>query len=109
LFRGMTRRDVRMHLSDRPLNFDDNLSVPVTKTDMDQMGVTLVPVLQNCTVPPYPDGWRCYEVGLKLAEVIRDELPKDMRVALIGSGGLSHEPGGARYFKIDEDFDRHFI
>jgi hypothetical protein len=109
LFRGMTRRDVRMNLSDASLNFDDNLSVPITKTDMDRMKVSLVPVLQNCTVPPYPDGRRCYEIGLKLAELIRDELPDEMRVALIGSGGLSHEPGGARYFKIDDKFDRHFI
>jgi hypothetical protein len=30
-------------------------------------------------------------------------------VALMGSGGLSHEPGGAKYFKIDEKFDRRFI
>jgi protocatechuate 4,5-dioxygenase beta chain len=28
---------------------------------------------------------------------------------LFGSGGLSHEPGGARYFYIDEDFDHWFL
>ena len=32
---------------------------------------------------------------------IRDDLPDGMRVGLFGSGGLSHEPGGKRYFYID--------
>jgi aromatic ring-opening dioxygenase catalytic subunit (LigB family) len=109
LFRGMTRRDVRMNLSDQPLRFDDNLSVPVTMMDLDRLGVRVVPVMQNCTVPPYPDGVRCYEIGRKLADLVRTDLPDDMRVALMGSGGLSHEPGGAKYFKIDEAFDRRFI
>jgi hypothetical protein len=109
IFRGMTRRDVRMNFSEGPLNFDDNISVPVTMTDFDTMGIDLVPIMQNCTVPPYPDGQRCYEIGLKLADLIRNDLPAGLRVALMGSGGLSHEPGGAKYFKIDEAFDRRFI
>jgi hypothetical protein len=46
---------------------------------------------------------------MRLRELIRDDLGGDLRVALVGSGGLSHEPGGARYFKIDEAFDRRFI
>ncbi len=109
LFRGMTRRMIRMNLSDEPLKFDDNLSVPVVMTQLDDTGIAVVPVLQNCTVPPYPDGPRCYEIGRALADLVRHDLPPKMRVALLGSGGLSHEPGGERYYKIDEDFDRTFL
>ena len=69
----------------------------------------MVPVLQNCTVPPIPDQHRCYAVGEALGDFIRNDLPSDMRVALLGSGGLSHEPGGARYYFIDEAFDRWFL
>jgi len=69
----------------------------------------VVPVLQNCTVPPFPDQHRCYAVGQAVADFIRKDLPATMRVALIASGGLSHEPGGARYFFIDEKFDRWFL
>lgn len=32
-----------------------------------------------------------------------------MRVGLFGSGGMSHEPGGKRYFFIDEEFDHWFL
>jgi len=109
LFAGMTRRGVRMSVREENLKFDDNISVPVTMTDLDKTDITLVPVLQNCTVPPFPDAERCFEIGHALRDFIEKDLPGDMRVALFGSGGLSHEPGGAKYYKIDEDFDRRFL
>ena len=109
LFTGMTLRGVRMSTREENLFFDDNISVPVTMTDLDHTGITLVPVLQNCTVPPFPDGARCFEVGLALRDFIEKDLPAGMRVGLFGSGGLSHEPGGVKYYKIDEAFDRTFL
>ena len=109
LFTGMTRRGIRMTAQRQNLRFDDNLSVPVVLMDLDSSGTTLVPVLQNCTVPPFPDGPRCYAIGEAIADFIRSDLPAGTRVALLGSGGLSHEPGGARYYKIDEEFDRGFL
>lgn len=109
LFKSMTRRGVRMSTRDENLKFDDNISVPVVMTDLDSTEITLVPVLQNCTVPPFPNVDRCFEVGIALRAFIEQDLPKDMRVALFGSGGLSHEPGGVKYYKIDEEFDRRFL
>lgn len=109
LFKGMTSRGIRMTARNENLNFDDNISVPVVMTDLDSTDITIVPVLQNCTVPPFVDGRRCYDIGRALAQFVSDDLPSGMRVALLGSGGLSHEPGGARYYKIDEEFDREFL
>lgn len=109
LFNGMTRRGVRMFAQNENLKFDDNISVPVQLTKLGELGIPMVPVLQNCTVPPIPDQQRCYAVGEALGDFIRNDLPSDMRVALLGSGGLSHEPGGARYYFIDEAFDRWFL
>jgi aromatic ring-opening dioxygenase catalytic subunit (LigB family) len=109
LFQGMTRRGVRMSVRDENLKFDDNISVPVTMTDLDHTDITLVPVLQNCTVPPFPNAERCFEVGHALRDFIEKDLPANMRVGLFGSGGLSHEPGGVKYYKIDEEFDRKFL
>jgi aromatic ring-opening dioxygenase catalytic subunit (LigB family) len=109
LFGGMTRRGIRMFAQNENLKFDDNISVPVQLTRLADLGIPMVPVLQNCTVPPIPDQHRCYAVGEALGDFIRNDLPPDMRVALLGSGGLSHEPGGARYYFIDEAFDRWFL
>ena len=109
LFNGMSRRGIRMFAQNENLKFDDNISVPVQLTRLADLGIPMVPVLQNCTVPPIPDQHRCYAVGEALGDFIRNDLPSDMRVALLGSGGLSHEPGGARYYFIDEVFDRWFL
>jgi hypothetical protein len=91
------------------LRYDDNVSVPVTMADMVSTGVALVPLLQNCTVPPVPDERVCYALGRALGEAIRTRLPDGLRVGLFGSGGLSHEPGGPRYLEIDEKFDRWWM
>ena len=109
LFNGMTRRGIRMFAQNENLKFDDNISVPVQLTNLADLGIPMVPVLQNCTVPLIPDQHRCYAVGEALGDFIRNDLPSGMRVALLGSGGLSHEPGGARYYFIDEAFDRWFL
>jgi aromatic ring-opening dioxygenase catalytic subunit (LigB family) len=109
IVRGMARRGTRFFARRDNLRFDDNLSIPTVLCDLDGHRVPVVPVLQNCTVPPIPDQHRCYAVGQALGEIVRDELPAGMRVGLFGSGGLSHEPGGSRYFYIDEDFDHWFL
>jgi hypothetical protein len=106
---GMTRRGIRVFAQRENLRFDDNISIPAVWTDLDQLGTTLVPVMQNVTVPPMPGPVQSYRVGQALAEIVRDELPEDYRVAVIGTGGLSHEPGGKRYFYIDEEFDHWFL
>lgn len=109
IINGLGKRGIRTSWQDDNLKFDDNISIPVVLTDLDHSGITLVPILQNCIVPPIPDQHRCYAVGQALGDLIRKDLPADMRVALLGSGGLSHEPGGARYYFIDEEFDNLWL
>jgi aromatic ring-opening dioxygenase catalytic subunit (LigB family) len=106
---GMARRGVKFFGRRENLRFDDNLSIPTVMCDLDVNQVPVVPILQNCTVPPIPDQRVCYSVGEALGDIIRNDLPDGMRVGLFGSGGLSHEPGGKRYFFIDRDFDQWFL
>ncbi len=105
VFRGLNRRGHRMHAQRENLRFDDQVSIPSLHLKLDDSGIPLVPILQNCTVPPLPDTRQCYALGQSLADVIARDMPAGMRIALLGSGGLSHEPGGARYWYIDRDFD----
>jgi aromatic ring-opening dioxygenase catalytic subunit (LigB family) len=109
MINGLARRGIRTSWSADNLKFDDNISIPSVLLDLDRGDIPLVPVLQNCIVPPIPDQRRCHAVGQALGDFIREDLPAGMRIALIGSGGLSHEPGGARYYYIDEEFDRRFL
>lgn len=105
LFGGVRDSELDVRARTDNLRFDDNISVPVTMCRVASTGVAILPILQNCTVPPVPDEKGCYRFGERLGEAIRTELPADLRVGLLGSGGLSHEPGGRRYLEIDEKFD----
>lgn len=109
LISGMARRGIRFFGRRQNLRYDDNLSIPTVLCNLDGNQVPVVPILQNCTVPPVPDQRQCYAVGEALGDIIRNDLPEGMRVGLFGSGGLSHEPGGKRYFYIDEVFDDWFM
>jgi aromatic ring-opening dioxygenase catalytic subunit (LigB family) len=89
------------------MQFDDGISVPTHYLNPDAR-FRLVPVTMNCTVPPIPRPERAYWVGVVLRETIR-AYPASLRVAVVATGGLSHEPGGPRYFWVDEEFDRWFL
>jgi aromatic ring-opening dioxygenase catalytic subunit (LigB family) len=91
----------------REMQFDDGISVPTHYLNPDAR-VRLVPVTMNCTVPPIPTPQRAYEVGTVLRDALR-AFPDSDRIAVVATGGLSHEPGGPRYFWVDEEFDRWFL
>lgn len=64
--------------------------------------IPVVPLLLNTYFSPnVPTASRCYDVGRKLRSVI-DASPSKLRVAIVGSGGLSH-------FVVDEEIDRRVI
>jgi hypothetical protein len=67
----------------------------------------VVPVFVNCFYGPQPTAARCYQVGRAVRELV-GSWPEDLRVAVIGSGGLWHTPldPGAT---IDERFDADIL
>lgn len=68
--------------------------------------VPILPVLQNCMVPPLPPLRRCYAFGQVLSAAAKEQ---GLRVAVVGTGGLSHAPGAADAGRIDSAFDREFL
>ena len=91
----------------RQMQFDDGISVPMHYLNPSS-SIPLVPVTMNCTIPPIPTPERAYQVGTTLREMLM-AYPGDARIAVLGTGGLSHEPGGPRYFWVDEEFDLWFL
>jgi len=102
---GARRRIAFSYL--REMQFDDGFSVPMHYLNPFN-AIPLVPISMNCTVPPIPLPTRSYEVGLALREMVK-AYPENLRVAVLATGGLSHEPGGPRYFWVDEEFDQWFM
>lgn len=65
-------------------------------------GMPVLPVFLNCYHHPLPSAQRCYELGQAIADFAA-ERPE--RVAIVASGGLSHDPGGPRAGWIDRSLD----
>jgi hypothetical protein len=69
--------------------------------------VPILPFFVNCYYPPQPTGQRCYELGRTVRQLIA-EAPLDLRVAVLGSGGLWHTPIWPEAY-LDEEFDQAIL
>jgi 2,3-dihydroxyphenylpropionate 1,2-dioxygenase len=112
------------------VRIDHSFVVPLSLLDPDGT-VPIVPLTQNCNVPPRPTWRRSHEFGRQLRAVL-DTLPG--RVVVVATGGLSHwvgdaarrafmnRPPGARLAElsrhpvtleetgpVNEDFDHGFL
>jgi Catalytic LigB subunit of aromatic ring-opening dioxygenase len=75
---------------------------PVVKVTP-QLNVPIIPFHVNAYFPPMPSARKCYELGRSIANAVRDRPEK---VAIMASGGLSHDPRGPRAGWIDAPLDR---
>jgi protocatechuate 4,5-dioxygenase beta chain len=67
------------------------------------LNVPIIPFHVNAYFPPMPSARTCYELGQSIARVLKDRPEK---VAIMASGGLSHDPRGPRAGWIDTPLDR---
>ena len=70
--------------------------------------VRIVPVEINTVQFPFPSAARCYEFGAAIGRAVA-AYPEDLRVVVIGTGGLSHQLDGERAGFINKEFDREFM
>ncbi|MDT8398810.1 MAG: hypothetical protein RQ899_09365 [Pseudomonadales bacterium] len=69
---------------------------------MKDKAVPILPVITNTFFPPnQPTAKRCFDMGEFIGRCVK-AWDKDLRVAVFGSGGLTH-------FTIDEDFDQRLL
>ena len=70
--------------------------------------VRTVPVVVNTVQAPLPSAKRCYKLGQALGRAIAS-WPKDEKVVVMGTGGLSHQLDGERAGFINKEFDLKFM
>jgi aromatic ring-opening dioxygenase catalytic subunit (LigB family) len=68
----------------------------------------IVPLVVNVLQHPLPKPARCYRLGKAVGKAIRS-YPEDLEVAVVGTGGLSHQMIGERAGFNDETWDREFL
>lgn len=66
--------------------------------------VRTVPIAINTVQHPLPSAGRCFKLGQSVARAI-ESYPQNMKVAILGTGGLSHQLEGTRAGFINKDFD----
>jgi protocatechuate 4,5-dioxygenase beta chain len=70
--------------------------------------VKIVPVEINTVQFPLPSAQRCYQFGQAIGRAVAS-YPEDLRVVMIGTGGLSHQLDGERAGFINKEFDHEFM
>jgi protocatechuate 4,5-dioxygenase beta chain len=67
--------------------------------------VRIVPVSINTVQHPLPSLKRCLNLGRSVGRAIQN-YPQDVRVMVVGTGGLSHQLDGKRAGFINKEFDK---
>ena len=93
---------------DRPL--DHGCFSPLSLVNMSNREwiVPIVPLQVGVLQYPIPTAQRCYRLGRALRRAVLS-YPEDIRVAIVGTGGLSHQVHGERSGFNNPDWDHEFL
>jgi protocatechuate 4,5-dioxygenase beta chain len=72
--------------------------------DQNPPPIKCVPVAVNTVQHPMPKPSRCYKLGLSLGKAI-EAYEEDLKVVIVGTGGMSHQLDGTRAGFINKEFD----
>lgn len=89
------------------LVFDDNFAGPLHFLTPEKE-IPLVLILINAAEPPLPSLQRCYQFGAVLRRAIEKQTVAQ-RVALLGTGGISHWVGTPEMGQINTAFDQKIL
>jgi protocatechuate 4,5-dioxygenase beta chain len=86
------------------MKVDHAFTVPIALLWGSQRRVRTVPVAVNTVQHPLPTAHRCLKLGQAIGRAVAS-YPKDLRVVVLGTGGLSHQLDGERAGFINKEFD----
>lgn len=72
------------------------------------LDVPIVPIVINMFAPPLPTLRRIHELGTAIGDIVR-AMPGGRRVAVIASGGMSHQLPWPKWFAAMNDDDRFLV
>jgi protocatechuate 4,5-dioxygenase beta chain len=92
------------------MEVDHGLTVPLNLLfgSPQEWPCPVIPLAVNVVLYPPPTGHRCFMLGRALRKAIR-AWPEDLRVLVLGTGGMSHQISGPRAGLINSKFDKAFL
>ena len=70
--------------------------------------VPTIPLQVNVLQHPLPTARRCYRLGQAIRRAV-ESYERDIKVAIIGTGGMSHQLTGPEFGAMDETNDQDFL
>ncbi len=93
---------------DRPLDHGCNSPLALMWPHEPAWPGAILPIAINVLQHPLPTAARCYKLGQAVRRAI-ESFPEDLKVVVVGTGGLSHQIHGERTGFNDTDWDETFL
>jgi len=93
---------------DKPIDHGVASPLPLLWTHQPDWPGTVVPIAINVLQYPLPTARRCYRLGQAVRRAI-ESYPEDLRVVVVGTGGLSHQIHGERTGFNNTEWDIKFL
>jgi protocatechuate 4,5-dioxygenase beta chain len=92
------------------MDVDHGLTVPLNLMfgEPKEWPCPVIPVMVNVVQYPPPSGHRCYNLGKAIRKAVED-FDRDLKVVIMGTGGMSHQLQSARAGLINPEFDKRFL
>lgn len=74
----------------------------------DNWPVASVPIAVNVLQHPLPTARRCLRLGQAIRRAV-EAYPKDIKVVILGTGGMSHQLTGKHFGEMNEAWDQDFL
>lgn len=91
-----------------PIDHGCTVPLSVMYDQPDAWPCRVIPICVNVIQYPAPTGKRCYDLGKAIRRAV-ESFPGDERVAIFGTGGMSHQLQGERAGLVNTEFDLAFL
>lgn len=92
------------------MDIDHGCTVPLSIAfdQPEQWPCKVIPLCVNVIQYPAPTGKRCFDLGKAIRRAV-ESYDKDIKVAIFGTGGMSHQLQGERAGLVNAEFDQAFL
>lgn len=92
------------------MDVDHGLTVPLSITcgAVEEWPFPVIPLAVNVVNFPPPSGDRCFRLGQQIRKAV-ESFPDDLKVAVYGTGGMSHQIHGERSGIVNHEFDQKLL
>ena len=90
------------------LTIDHGILSPLPYLCEDPWPVKILPLAVNVIQHPVPTARRLYKLGQALRRAV-ETYDRDLRVVVMGTGGMSHQLHGTRFGFVNPDWDNYFM